>query len=78
MRSTKLSLVLLLGAITPVTHAQPAQSQAKSWTVPWEKTRPRDAFVDQKGRVWFVGQVGNYVAHLDPKSGEISLDEHPQ
>jgi virginiamycin B lyase len=27
--------------------------------------------MDQSGRVWFVGQTGNYVAYLDPKSGEF-------
>lgn len=41
----------------------------KEWTVPWSKTRPRDPYVDQRGRVWFVGQAGNYVAYLDPASG---------
>ncbi|MGQ0815710.1 MAG: hypothetical protein ACT4O1_14840 [Gemmatimonadota bacterium] len=39
--------------------------------MPWTDTRPRDPFVDASGRVWFVGQVGNYLAHLDPKSGEF-------
>ncbi|MDP9178463.1 MAG: hypothetical protein M3O61_12345, partial [Gemmatimonadota bacterium] len=55
-------------------HQGPA-AQAQSpvaiteWTVPWEKTRPRDPYVDGQGRVWFVGQEGNYVARLDPVSG---------
>jgi len=43
----------------------------KEWTVPWEKTRPRDPYVDQQGKVWFVGQGGNYVARLDPATGEF-------
>src|SRR5438045_2077839 len=47
------------------------QSEAKMWQTPWDKTRPRDPFVDRHGRVWFVGQVGNYVANLDPKTGEF-------
>ena len=56
--------------------------EVKEWTVPWERTRPRDPFVDPSGRVWFVGQAGNYVAYLDPKSGEFKryeIDEgtHP-
>src|SRR6185437_5440130 len=44
----------------------PAQGHARApltvteWKVPWEKTRPRDPYVDAKGRVWFVGQEGNY------------------
>ena len=35
----------------------------------------RDPFADQKGNVWFVGQVGNYVARLDPKTGEFKRYE---
>jgi virginiamycin B lyase len=41
------------------------------WTVPWEGTRPRDPYVDGEGRVWFVGQAGNYIAYLDPATGEF-------
>ena len=41
------------------------------WPVPWEGTRPRDPYVDQQGRVWFVGQQGNYLAFLDPETGEF-------
>lgn len=39
------------------------------WDVPWEDTRPRDPFVDRQGRVWFVGQTGDYAAFLDPSTG---------
>lgn len=42
------------------------------WTVPWEKTRPRDPSLDTRGRIWFVGQDGNYVARLDPQSGTFT------
>jgi virginiamycin B lyase len=45
------------------------------WKVPWERTRPRDPFVDAEGRVWFVGQEGNYVAYLEPKSGSFKRYE---
>src|SRR3954453_3859801 len=47
----------------------------KEWKVPWEKTVPRDPFVDHQGRVWFVGQMGNYVARLDPARGEFKRFE---
>ena len=33
--------------------------------------RPRDPFADQKGSVWFVGQAGNYVGRLDPKTRRV-------
>jgi virginiamycin B lyase len=41
------------------------------WVVPWEGSRPRDPYVAPDGRVWFVGQEGNYVAVLDPRSGKF-------
>lgn len=45
------------------------------WTVPWEKTRPRDPSLDARGRIWFVGQDGNYVARLDPQNGAFTRIE---
>ena len=68
-------------ARVPAPHQQGAALQSQSpvaiteWTVPWEKTRPRDPYVDGQGRVWFVGQAGNYVARLDPVSGEFKRFE---
>lgn len=53
------------------------------WTVPWENSRPRDPYVDPRtGRIWFVGQAGNYVAYFVPGTTEFKryeLDEgvHP-
>ena len=70
---------LLPVALLAVTTAIPAVAQGplepREWTVPWERTRPRDPVMDQAGRVWFVGQAGNYVAYLDPKSGEFKRYE---
>jgi len=43
----------------------------QEWKVPWDDTRPRDPYVDQQGRVWFCGQKGNYIAYLEPKTGEF-------
>ncbi|MGH7449365.1 MAG: lyase, partial [Longimicrobiales bacterium] len=37
----------------------------KEWAVEWEG-RPRDPAVDAGGRVWFVGQAGNYIGVFDP------------
>ncbi len=52
------------------------------WTVPWEKSRPRDPYLGADGRVWFVGQAGNYIAYLEPGAGtfkrfEIDPGTHP-
>lgn len=84
MRSPTLLFLLAIPAASLDAQgpAQPATTQITEWTVPWEKTRPRDPYLDSKGRVWFVGQTGNYVASLDPASGkfartEIEAGTHP-
>ena len=41
------------------------------WQVPWENSRPRDPYVDNQNRVWFVGQCSDYAAYLDPETGEF-------
>jgi virginiamycin B lyase len=71
MRS-HLSAVLTLSALS-VGYAESltAQVPIKEWPVPYAASRPRDPYVDSKNRVWFVGQVGNYIAYLDPKSGDF-------
>ncbi|MCL4866136.1 MAG: hypothetical protein KJZ47_09605 [Gemmatimonadales bacterium] len=64
----RLALLLLGSALIPAPgHAQaPSDTIAiREWTVPWERSRPRDPSVDPQGRVWFVGQSGNYVARFD-------------
>ena len=38
---------------------------------PLRRLRPRDPYVDGQSRVWFVGQVGNYIAYLDPATGKF-------
>ncbi len=45
--------------------------EIREWPVPWADTRPRDPYVDNEGRVWFVGQRADYVAYLEPASGEF-------
>jgi virginiamycin B lyase len=47
------------------------QVPIKEWPVPYPNSRPRDPYVDSQNRVWFVGQVGNYIAYLDPKNGKF-------
>ncbi len=71
------SLIVALLAFTAVApaSAQSGPLEPKEWTVPWEGTRPRDPIMDQSGRVWFVGQTGNYLAYLEPKTGEFKRYE---
>jgi virginiamycin B lyase len=63
--------IILLGlpgcSSPPVQVERPALNplDIKEWQVPWEQTRPRDPYLDQQHRVWFVGQTGNYLAVLD-------------
>jgi virginiamycin B lyase len=67
------SFMMAVAATTVLSASSVAQGRAgsvapqlkehnESWMV---GTRPRDAFADQKGRVWFVGQEGNYVGRLN-------------
>ncbi len=82
---------MLLAASAPADGAAGASSvdtiaadtvAITEWTVPWERTRPPDPFEDGEGRVWFVGQEGNYIARLEPRTGrfqrfEITDGTHP-
>lgn len=46
------------------------------WVVPWgAETRPRDPSVGNDGRIWFVGQEGNYVAKFDPVTAKFTRIE---
>ena len=80
-----LSAVLIsLGAIAfapIVSHARRTQPAADTialteWNVPWgAATRPRDPAVGGDGRIWFVGQEGNYVARFDPLTAKFTRIE---
>ena len=54
---------------TMMVHAEPVD--IREWLVPWEDTRPRDPYVDKKGRIWFCGQAGAYIAYLEPATGNF-------
>lgn len=43
----------------------------REWAVPWEDSGPRDPDVAADGRVWFVGQKGDYVASFEPRSEQF-------
>jgi len=75
MRTIVLTSALTLVASTSTPVAQTGSSPIREWTVPWEKSRPRDPAVAPDGRIWFVGQVGNYVARFDPASGKFERFE---
>jgi virginiamycin B lyase len=56
---------------------QPLNSYAdtvdiREWLVPWTKSQPGSPYVDSAGRVWFVGELDNYVGNLSPETGEFN------
>lgn len=84
MRLLLPALIAVSALASDLTAQTPAKARAQitEWVVPWENTRPRDPYVDAQGKVWFVGQAGNYIAQLDPVSGqfkryEIEAGTHP-
>jgi virginiamycin B lyase len=67
---------LMITALAAMAFSAPAAAQArmqgdaapqlKDHNEAWMNgTRPRDPFADQKGRVWFVGQTGNYIGRIN-------------
>lgn len=66
--------VLATSADLPAQQPSAASSSGdpdiREWSVEWGG-RTRDPYVGPDGRVWFVGQQGNYVAYLDPGSEEF-------
>ena len=76
MRRLLLSMILLFTLI-------PAQAQQQGihieyWQVPWPHTRPRDPAVAQHGRIWFVGQGGNYAATFDTETRQFKRYDLPE
>ncbi len=64
-----LFIVLSYATLTHGAEVERNPINITEWKVPWAQTRPRDPYVDQQNRVWFVGQTGDYIAVLDPKDG---------
>jgi virginiamycin B lyase len=69
----KLFLAVCAALVLSVSPGQASEAQLEitEWVVPWSDTRPRDPWYGPQDIVWFVGQVGHYVATLDPKTGEF-------
>ena len=74
----RISITAALGLLGPALLAAQRPDPAvaiREWNVPWENTRPRDPAVAPDGRIWFVGQEGNYVARLDPTTSKFERFE---
>jgi virginiamycin B lyase len=70
--------IVTLGLISALLVAGPAaaadatggKETLKEWKVEWGG-RSRDPFVAGDGKVWFVGQAGNYIASFDPATAKF-------
>ena len=64
---TTAALTFLTAVFQPAFAAPPAGDAPilQEWKVEY-CGRPRDPYVAPDGKVWFVGQAGNYIASLDP------------
>lgn len=79
MRSFLISIGLLAGLATPALAQDFTNAGARDgddilieeWTIPYPDTRPRDPFTTDGERIWFVGQRGDYLGWLYPRTGEI-------
>src|SRR5688572_4182749 len=78
--STMVRLVLLAGAVlvaawsAPVAAQQAGSVDIKEWAVEYGG-RTRDPAVAPDGKVWFVGQAGNYIAWFDPRTEQFKRFE---
>ena len=81
---TRVTPVALAGALAMGTivvapaplDAQVAPVPSAEWEVPWgAQGRPRDPYVSPDGNTYFVGQNGNYIGRLDPRTGEFKRYE---
>ena len=75
MRLVPLTVAAVLAGWTPLVPAQETTPfDLKEWAVEWGG-RTRDPAVAPDGRIWFVGQAGNYVASFDPRTEQFKRYE---
>lgn len=73
-----LGLPAAAGAADETTAESDSGVTIQEWTVPWPNTRPRDPAVAPDGRIWLVGQAGDYAALFDPDSEEFTRHDLPE
>lgn len=73
----KLLISALAIILAPPVWGQSSSIEIQEWPVEWENTRPRDPSVADDGRVWFVGQGGDYAAVFDPDTGKMERFDLP-
>jgi virginiamycin B lyase len=55
----------------------PLEISFKEWMMPTLGQRSRDPIQAPDGTIWWVGQFGNLLGHLDPKTGEMKEYQLP-
>src|SRR5437762_8302138 len=71
--------LLFLGLLSLTVAVTDKPPIFKEWKVPWDRTRPRDPYVDQTtGRIYFCGQTGDYIGYLVPETGEFKKFDLPE
>jgi virginiamycin B lyase len=69
MRTLVIAAAAVGFAVAPVPGQQMAQNvDLREWPVD-RGGRTRDPYVAPDGKVWFVGQQGNYIGNIDPATG---------
>ncbi|HXK34186.1 MAG TPA: lyase [Dehalococcoidia bacterium] len=68
------ALAAALASPVPAAAQGSGTVDLKEWPVEWGG-RPRDPAVAPDGKVWFVGQAGNYIASFDPKTEQFKRYE---
>jgi virginiamycin B lyase len=70
------ALGLVIAPVAALAQAM-QEVEIKQHEVPFPIGRSRDASVAPDGKVWFVGQTGNYLAVFDPKTSEFKQHAIP-
>ena len=72
MKRLGLAMAILLSASSASVARDASDTpDIKEWTVPYDDSRPRDPFAVSPEAVWFVGQLGGYLARLDATTGRF-------
>lgn len=77
MFAFRLVLILFLGVFLASCSdesgtTQPRDVKITEWQVPWPDSRPRDPYFESAEKVWFVGQLGDYLGYFNPKTEEFT------
>jgi virginiamycin B lyase len=66
-----LAVVIAIPEPAPAQAPSPGEQEVlREWDVEWGG-RSRDPYVAPDGKVWFVGQAGNYIAFFDPSTEDF-------